>query len=330
MTQQTDPLPERCYCSVVSKENGEDPIGSIAHCNHYLIVEVPTPWPRDVTNLKRIPTELIALLQALILEQGLKIRPLIIVPDEEYSVSDKVRVFHYYRPENAFSIYQKEEFLVSEAELFPLVQTIFSRPAELPRFAAYQQHTSHIRELFVCTHGSVDAACAVFGYPMYRKLRDEYADPSGGTLRAWRVSHFGGHRFAPTLIDLPEGRFWGHLETDQLDTLIHRTDSVESLRLCYRGWTGLESRYEHVAERDMLMQEGWDWMQYAKHGQLLEVDTETEQWGRIRIDFTTPNGRSGAYEAMVERSGTVQTLGESGPCELREEPQYRVNWLRRV
>lgn len=330
MSRKTDPFGERCYCSVVSKENGEDPIGSVAHCDHYLIIEVPTPWPRDFTTLERVPPELISFLRSLILDQGMKIRPLIIVPDEEYSSTDKVRVFYYHCPEGAFSIYQKEEFLVSQAEVFPLIQTIFSHPTELPRFAENRQDSSHIRELFVCTHGSVDAACAVFGYPLYRKLRDEHASPSGGTLRAWRVSHFGGHRFAPTLIDLPEGRFWGHLETDQLDTLVHRTSSVESLRLSYRGWTGLESRYEHVAERAMLMQEGWDWMHYAKRGQLLEVDTEADQWGHIRIDFTTPDGRNGAYEAMVEVAGTVQTLGETGPRELHEQTQYRVNWLRRV
>ncbi|NOK63308.1 MAG: hypothetical protein GFH27_549361n57 [Chloroflexi bacterium AL-W] len=330
MAQQTDPLVERCFCSVVSKANGEDPIGSVSQHDHYIIVEVPTPWPRDITTLTRLPPELIPFLRSLILDQGMKIRPLIIVPDQEYSVADNVRVFHYYRAEEAFAVYQKEEFLLPEIEVFPLIQTVFTHPAQLPRFEAYRQDTAHIRELFVCTHGSVDAACAVFGYPLYRTLRNEYTATSQGALRTWRVSHFGGHRFAPTLIDLPEGRFWGHLEPEHLDTLVYRTGSVESLRLCYRGWTGLASPYEQITEREMLMREGWEWIHSHKRGQLLDADGEANQWGHVRIDFTTPEGCIGAYEAMVEVVGTVQTLGESGPCELREEPQYRVNWLRRV
>ena len=55
----------------------------------------------------------------------------------------------------------------------------------------------------VCTHGNIDAACARFGYPIYQQLRQNYATQS---LRVWRCSHFGGHQFAPTLIDFPSGR----------------------------------------------------------------------------------------------------------------------------
>ena len=38
----------------------------------------------------------------------------------------------------------------------------------------------------------------------------------GSNLRVWQSAHFGGHRFAPTLIDLPIGHLWGHLDEEKL------------------------------------------------------------------------------------------------------------------
>lgn len=32
------------FCSVVSKANGEDPIGTAATADHWLITEIPQPW----------------------------------------------------------------------------------------------------------------------------------------------------------------------------------------------------------------------------------------------------------------------------------------------
>lgn len=32
------------FCSVVSKANGEDPIGTAGTADHWLITEIPQPW----------------------------------------------------------------------------------------------------------------------------------------------------------------------------------------------------------------------------------------------------------------------------------------------
>ncbi|WP_198016678.1 sucrase ferredoxin [Rubidibacter lacunae] len=140
------------------------------------------------------------------------------------------------------------------------------------------------------------------------------------SLRVWRCSHFGGHQFVPTLVDLPTGQIWGRLETEVLDTLIQRHRPVTELRQFYRGWSGLP-QYAQIVEREVWMQQGWDWLTYNKSGRILAQDTDHEQWDAdwadVRLEFAAPDGCvQGAYEARVEASGLVMTVWNSG-----EEPE---------
>lgn len=64
-----------------------------------------------------------------------------------------------------------------------ILKQLKNEPNELSDFEAYRQETSHIREILTCTHGNVDVACARFGYLIFKKLREEYAAASEGTLR---------------------------------------------------------------------------------------------------------------------------------------------------
>ncbi|BBG01985.1 MULTISPECIES: sucrase ferredoxin [Pseudonocardia] len=56
----------------------------------------------------------------------------------------------------------------------------------------------------VCTHGRKDACCAVFGRPVARALA------AGG--RVWESTHLGGDRFAPAMVCLPHGVYYGHVD----------------------------------------------------------------------------------------------------------------------
>lgn len=41
------------FCSLVSKANKEDPIGTAGTCDHWLIMEIPQPWPQEI--FRKIP-----------------------------------------------------------------------------------------------------------------------------------------------------------------------------------------------------------------------------------------------------------------------------------
>lgn len=356
-----DVLTDCRFCSEVSKANGEDPIGTAGTANHWLVVELPQPWTEQTFKKDPRIAPLLDLFKQLAFKHGVMLRPILIAPDLEYSQPSKTRVIYYHRPERQFTQFAKQEYLVPEAD-FPrlataILKSLMKQPHELDRFAGDRVDTHHIREILVCTHGNVDVACAKFGFPIYKKLRDEYTD----NIRVWRCSHFGGHQFAPTLVDLPDGRFWGHLEPDMLDLLIHHEGDVAGLRSHYRGWAGL-NKFEQIAEREVWMQVGWDWLDYYKAGRtvgkgltgikrylypllrfiplkraqlFLERWTGDATWADVQIQFSSPDRTiSGTYQARVEAAEPVMTADYSPKSEeiiaLKSAPQYRVGHLSQL
>ncbi len=311
---------------MISRAAGEDPAGTGGPFDALLALQIAPPWRRDVTESTPLPGEVrdaVADLRA----DGCVDKVVGLVPDEEYSRDGRLRALLWRRPaDGPFAQYEKHEYLVPEAELAALVRAL-ADPRELRRFREYREETS-ARDVLVCTHGSRDVCCGKFGYSVYRFLRSRHAAPGG--LRVWRTSHLGGHRFAPTLLELPEGRYWGHLEIGTAEDLATHARPPADLVRSYRGWAGLGSAFEQVAERDILAREGWAWTAYAKTGEALRAG-EDGAWAEVRIAYESPDGRStGAYEALVEANGTVMTLASSGTDPLEEAVQYRVSRLERV
>ena len=343
------------YCAVVSKANREDPIGTAGTVDEWLLVEVPQPWKTHLWEAKPQFQPLLEVVERLASHplRYLKTRLLAIAPDQTYTHPELVRVLHYKRPHKLFAQYTKLEYLVPHTQLAPLAEALLFQPQQLIHFVSYQQPTPHIRELLICTHANYDRACGRFGYPLYKHLRQQYATEN---LRVWQTNHFGGHQFAPTLIDFPYGQVWGHLEIDILDCLIHRRGDVAQLRPFYRGWTGL-SKFEQIAEREIWMQIGWDWLNYQKTGNILAQDergiirkflkiifkflpfpklkllvqrwNEQATWVKLAINYTNLEGDSGGtYKVVVKQTGTVTSKLKSGDdVPLTKVNQYGVEEL---
>jgi len=309
----------------VSKRAGDDPAGSGGSFDGYLGIEIPAPWKSQVAESLYLSEELREALDRAS-DAGAFDKFTALMPDPEYSRAGYARVLYLRRPNDGpFAAYEKEEYLVPEGELVPLVATL---PDGLSRFEGYREDTSGVRDVLVCTHGSRDICCGKFGYPIYNILRFKHAAPE--KLRVWRASHVGGHRFAPTLLEFPEGRYWGHLEIGATEDLVERTDPFSRLARFYRGWAGFGSRFEQIAEREILNREGWKWTGYLKEGIVLSLDGD-ESRAEVRIEYADPEGGlSGAYEALVEADGSVMTLDNSGTDPLEEAVQYHVTRLERV
>jgi hypothetical protein len=319
------------FCSVISKANGEDPIGTAGTYDAFLLIEAKPPWSGAIwLEAGAMPQQVVEALQHA-WDRGLNFRPLAIALDREYSQPGSVRVMFYQRSAKQFAEFERQEFVIPIAQLGALVMAILNQPDDLPQFASYQRART-VRDLLVCTHGNYDVACSRFGYPIYQQIRK--FDATGDYLRVWRCSHFGGHQFAPTLIDLPIGQYWGHLEPAILAQLINRDGDLTALRSFYRGQAGL-TRFEQIAEREIWMQEGWAWLNYHKSGQVLAIDPSNEaypNWAEVRIDFNSLNGDiDGAYEVRIEATGTIKTMLTSARDQFLEEvKQYRVSCLEQV
>lgn len=345
------------FCSLVSKANGEDPIGSAPVTDYWIIVEMPLPWSAQLLHADPTIQPVLDLIKTLALK-GIRVRPMAIAPDREYSQPGYTRLLYYARPARMFAAYAQQEYLLPPSEVAPLaialLQQITRPDNRLERFQRYRQPDSPTRDLLVCTHGNVDAACARFGFPIYDKLRKAYADSN---LRVWRCSHFGGHQYAPTLVDLPTGRYWGHLEPEVLDSLVHQTGNLTQLSRCYRGWAGL-GKFEQIAEREIWRQSGWQWLDYPKQGRivrlgeswlkrglrvllqwlpskrlrfLLERSKQDAAWAEVQIDYATPEGHCGSYRAKVEVKGQILTaIRSSASMNLVPVNQYQVIGLRKL
>jgi hypothetical protein len=193
-----------------------------------------------------------------------------------------------------------------------------------------------VRDLLVCTHGSVDAACSKFGYPIYAQLR-RIAAASGGQLRTWRTTHFGGHVFAPTLIDMPHGSYWAYIGSEEAELLAQQQGDASWLHGHYRGWAGLPAPFLQLLERELFVRYGWEWRRYAKAGRVLAQDESVEPdehghrepaWAEVQLDYSAPGGARGSATARIELATRLDVIHTSGQNETYPYPQYRIAWLR--
>lgn len=252
-------------CSPLSGRRGEVPLGSARHFDSYLIVEIAVPWPRamgrPLSEYPRTPEILRGPLEQAsrsAQQDGRTLKPLAIDPDPVWSRPGYVRIMRLDVQPTPRSGYERWEYLVPVEEGPGLLEALYDPdPESRARYRPYQVEDEGVRDLLVCTHGAVDACCGTYGYPMYEALRARLQ--GAGRTRVWRVSSFGGHRFAPTIVDLPEGRYWGNVTEGHLDDLVHRDGATSAVADIYRGSGAWSHPIAQVAEAALFQRFGWDW-----------------------------------------------------------------------
>ncbi|MGV0835819.1 TIM barrel protein [Mycolicibacterium thermoresistibile] len=300
------PRPGRRSCSRVARAATEDPIGTARPFDRYLMLELPLPWPpgmgTPVWETDRVPARLRSALRAATRrtqERGLTMKTFAAAPDPDYSAPGRTRIIRFDRTPGAAAGLTRTEHHVPTDDATELIDALF--PADptdesaLETFAPYRVDAEN-RDLVVCTHASVDACCGTYGYPLYRELRQAYGAHPG--LRVWRISSFGGHRFAPTVIDFPDGRCWGNLTADRLPQLVERTGSPADMMDLYRGWVCLPNVAEQVLERELFRYYGWNWLAY-------HLDTISVA-GDHKYELMLVDSRTGATH---RRTADLRALG---------------------
>jgi hypothetical protein len=320
------PTTSKAYCNCLAMESGLRPSGHAGDFQDAFILEAPLPWKLDMMQkagaLPQTVIDLLALwLQEYYAGKGYPHRPLVVAPDPEYSREGYRRVMFYTRPEGAFAEYEKTEYCVPDADAGDLIRAWYQDRGCLSQFEQYRTPDADVtRDILICTHGTVDAACAKFGYPLYKYMRDHCAS---GALRVWRVSHFGGHVFAPTLMDMPHGSYWAYIDRAQADQIAQRSGDVAALDGHYRGWAGVEDGFMQAAESVLWQMHGWDWFNWRKSGQIIASDdAEQPSWADVQIRYTTPEGKTGAYDVRMEVQQYIETIVTTGDERRHNYPQY--------
>jgi hypothetical protein len=118
-------------------------------------------------------------------------------------------------------------------------------------------------DVLVCTHGRRDICCGGRGMDLVAELVEQPV-MSATTVRLWRTSHTGGHRFAPTCIVLPSATLWAWADAALVVNAVTATGPVEGVVDRYRGCACLGTPAHQAVERAVLAEVGWPLLASAR------------------------------------------------------------------
>ncbi|NEU74956.1 sucrase ferredoxin [Hassallia byssoidea VB512170] len=300
------------FCSDHSKQVGEDVIGSATNYQTYVLIECPPPWHSEVLNSRWVPNSLKVLAEE-VKRTKQPIRFLLIANNESHKI-DHTTLLIYHQQEGLGNGYRKQEFKLPNIEqAAPTIRKWLS--GSTPK---YEVKTSVTRDILVCTHGSHDMCCARYGNPFYYHADATISDLGLDEVRIWKSSHFGGHRFAPTAIDLPEGRYYGALDQESFKSILTRSGDINCLNKVYRGW-GILPPAMQVLERELILRYGWDWFDYKVAGKIIKqsLDNCTIE---AEITFEKPSGLYTYQARLVKDESKTKEL--KGSCNATKESVF--------
>ncbi len=259
-------------CSFAAEERG-DPIFATASPAHgFLLVEQPGAWGRQALTESRLDAAVGA-------ELGRR------------AVAASLRLVLIRRPGRNPARALRSWALVDSA---PGRETIawgqFGADSELLDLPLDGSAGEVSREpcYLVCTHGRHDACCALRGRP----VAAAFAQERPGAV--WECSHVGGDRFAPNVVALPEGLYYGRVAPADAASIVAAHERSEVVLDLLRGRTAFRPA-----------------IQAAQH-------FARQQLGATSIDDLAPIGES------VERDDLVSVRLAHGSAEIGVTVRHAV------
>jgi hypothetical protein len=304
---------DKFFCADASKCAQEDIIGTGSNYQTYVLIECCLPWESEAFNSKQVPQNLRDLVEE-VEHSKQKVRFLLINSDKHKCANQRKVLIYDNKHQELFGGYEKHEFNVDDIDkVAGIVKSYLA--GEVPDCQTENKPT---RDILVCTHGSHDMCCARYGNPFYAQATALVSELKLDDVRIWKSSHFGGHRMAPTAIDLTDGRYYGNLDRTSLQSILTRTGDIECLNKVYRGW-GILPNEVQVFERKLLMLYGWDWFNYKVAGQIIASDIKNDAF-LAEITFEKADGTY-TYRADLVKDET-KTVRLKGSCGAHKESEF--------
>jgi hypothetical protein len=203
-------------CSVLSLAAGEPLSATATHVRHWLLLEVPGAWPRDVS------------------DDGPLAPPVREALSGWLARTPQSRVLFIRRPARADgppAVYRvRAEERVAETSRIQVAT--HADLADVDLDGGGEPHDPRL--VVVCAHGSRDRCCSLRGTAVCRALG------SGAELRddeLWLSSHHGGHRFAGNALVLPLGLHLGRLDSASAPNVVASALAGQIELDHYRGRT---------------------------------------------------------------------------------------------
>ena len=233
---------ESLRCAEHARSIGIDPGGTAIRADRLVLVSTPLPWPKPA-----LAHPLLEPLGPILAASPTPTRLLAFAPDGDDPSPIEVVVFDRV----GASVTERHFLLDNAARLIELAQAIAASAHDWTNGYASGEWAPAAASILICTQGSHDVCCGSDGA---RFAADVEASLD---VNLYRVSHTGGHRFAPTAMTLPDGRMWADLDLTATRAILARAGSAADLADRCRGWWGADAGPAQVAERAVLALEGW-------------------------------------------------------------------------
>ena len=279
-------------CMDFALANDLDPGGTALAPDVVVLAEVDAPWPKPVGKHEAL-VELVRACQA----SSENIRLLAALPS-----GDEPRRVIAFRPAAGGATRSERPMCVDPVGA--LQEVLADDDADLHRVA------DGVTTALICTQGSHDQCCGTEGAA--------FADwvEHNTSVEVFRVSHTGGHRFAPTAMTLPDGRMWAYLDPESGAMVLDDRDDAISVASKCRGWWGVPTGPAQVAERAVFAELGFGLDSQARSVEVREGD------GRYEVEVVV-GGQ--VYEVTVEVGREVPTIACAAPGGLPAKPGREWN-----
>lgn len=211
-------MADKFSCTSISSSVNEQLFGTAPRVDHWFLIEYNANWAYDALAESNIP-EMVKEYINNELRNIENSRIQVIKTGDSGDSGPRFYYAHSSEFEPRLYEFQLEQYVdILEIDLVKLSQN-----------NGFAENNSNKQLALVCSHGSHDRCCGTFGIPVYNKLRERRE------FETWRTSHVGGHRFSANIIMLPEGIYYGRVDSDNLDELVDSHKKKEIYLDCYRG-----------------------------------------------------------------------------------------------
>ncbi|WP_392543527.1 sucrase ferredoxin [Oryzobacter telluris] len=188
-------LTDLSRCSAASRHRADPQAGSAPVASRWLLIEHQGPWSKKPLQTPPLAGPVGVEIEETAASFGAKV--LLMRRPGRRDSDDDVRSWYAVdtvRRTGLRGIWRTSDDLVAAAHALG------------PQLSASDEDAEPM--VLVCTHAMRDACCAVRGRPIVATLAKARPD------EVWECTHLGGHRFAGTLLSLPDGACLGRLDPD--------------------------------------------------------------------------------------------------------------------
>ena len=296
--------------AALSTPQSEALLGTAVHAETFILIETPQPWLKPALLSPGVPESLRQWLKSLLgPDSGVRVH---LIANEQTQTQTQRRILIFRQatsPRHWPSRQNLSSTLVGGYRAWQLhAETPEDMAATLSHFwqtpVWHQQSAERPmeptqRHLMICTHASHNECCGIYGYPFYREAIAQIKRLNlTESTQVWQISHIGGHRFAPTLIDFPQGRYYGNLNQSALLSLLNQRGAIAPLLSTYRGWSLLPKPLQ-ILEAELLSQYGWDWLQGRAAGRILTQSADHSKF-EVELWFESSKHPLRCYTAVID------------------------------